>query len=92
MVNLNTIDHGPGDNNSMIKPSIKDQLLKGRSPAAQPNRAHTPADEFTLAHGNLSLNKDLTSIQDNYVNPFSDSEMRISGHVNLNLPSGLISV
>ena len=75
----------------MIHRSIRDQLFKGQSPAAQINRALTPAEEFTLAHGNLSLNKDLASINDNYVNPFSDSEMRISGHVNLNLPSGLIA-
>lgn len=92
MVNLSTFDRGVRDSNSMVKPNIRDQLMRGPSPAAAPGRALTPAEEHMLAQGNLLLNKDLRAMQDRSMNPYADQDIRNSGHVNLNLPSAPVSI
>ena len=92
MVNLSTFDRGVRDSGSMIKPNIRDQLMGGPSPAVQPGRALTPAEEHMLAQGNFLLNKDLSAVKDQSMNPYVDQDIRNSGHVNLNLPSAPVSI
>ena len=87
MVNLSTLERGVRDSGSMIKPNIRDQLMGGPSPAVQPGRALTPAEEHMLAQGSFLLNRDLSAVKDRSPNPYADLDIRNSGHVNLNLPS-----